>query len=169
MPKHIGHFELSGDFDPDEITRLLDIEPSWIHRKGGLRYEDSHGPSTVSAWILYCMEDVGGEVGDQISSLLFKLRPKHDIVKKLCTDYFGWFKLYAYLDGSSTGFLLKQSKLRELHSLGVSVDCEYIYARDGYFDDYFHEGREPLPTNDNQELIAGHYARLDHLNKTKVE
>jgi hypothetical protein len=166
MAKYIGHFELSGDFDPDEITRLLGIEPSWIHRKGGLRYEDSHGPSTRSAWLLYCFPDAGGEVSSQLVFLLSILWPKRDIVKKLCSDFFGWFKLYAYLDGSSMGFMLDQGMLLKLHSLGASLDCEYIYARDGYFDNYFSEGREPLPTNENQELIAGHHARLDQLNKT---
>jgi Domain of unknown function (DUF4279) len=169
MPKHIGHFELTGDFDPDEITRLLDIDPSWIHRKGGLWYEESHGPSKVSGWVLYCLPDCGGEVDSQIVTLLSTLWPKRDIVKKLCSDYFGCFNLYAYLDGNSMGFSLDQGQLLQLHSLGISLQCEYIHARDGYFDDYFHEGREPLPPNDNQELIAGHYARLEQLNKTKAE
>jgi hypothetical protein len=169
MPKYIGHFELSGDFDPDEITRLLGIEPSWTHRKGELRYEDAHGPSTVSAWILYCSPDCGGEVQDQLVWLLMLLWPKRDIVKKLCDEFFGWLKLYAYLDGDSMGFMLDQNKLLLLHSLGVSIECEYIHARDGYFDDYFHEGREPLPTQDNAELIAGHHVRLAKLNKMGAE
>jgi len=168
-PKYIGHFELSGNFDPDEITRLLGIEPSWIHRKGGMLYEDSHGPSRISVWVLYCFPDSGGEVGDQISTLLTILWPKRDIVKKLCDEFFGCFNVYAYLDGNSMGFSLSQGRLLQLHSLGISVQCEYIHARDGYFDDYFHEGRDPVPTNDNSELIAGHNARLDQLNKTEVE
>jgi hypothetical protein len=169
MPKHIGHFELSGDFNPDDITRLLGIEPSWIHHKGELWSADAHGPSKVSVWVLYCLPDAGGEVMDQIVSLLSILRPKHDVVKKLCTDFFGSFNLYAYLDGGSMGFSLDQGDLRELHSLGISLECEYIYARDGYCDDYFAEVREPLPTNNNSDLIAGHSRRLDQLNKMETE
>jgi hypothetical protein len=169
MPKYLGYFELTGNFDPDEITRLLDLEPSWIHRKGGLLYDDSHGPSTISVWALYCFPDAGGELSTQLVYLLSVLWPKREIVKTLCSEFFGCFKLYAYLDGSSEGFMLDQGKLLQLHTLGASLECEYIYARDGYFDDYFHEGREPVPTHDNQELIAGYHKRLNQLNKTEVE
>jgi hypothetical protein len=86
MPKYLGYFELTGNFDPDEITRLLDLEPSWIHRKGGLLYDDSHGPSTISVWALYCFPDAGGELSTQLVYLLSVLWPKREIVKTLCSE-----------------------------------------------------------------------------------
>jgi len=171
MPKYIGHFELSGDFEPDEITRLLAIEPSWVLRKGVDWVGGAKGPTKVSMWVLHCMADAAGDVNDQIISLLTDLWPKRDQVAELSLRYRGTFHVYAYMDSNYIGFWLDRAELQKLVALGVELEGHYIYARDGFCDDpaSWGEDRDMVSTHDNPELIEGHQIRLAQLSAKKGE
>ena len=131
MPRTIGYFSLSGEFDPDEITQRLGIEPSWCHRIGDPGPPDAKGPRRGAEWCLACADDDFGDVGDQIISLVCKLERKSEIVSELSAKFWGTFYLVAYLDGNYPGFFLSSRFVRDLASLNVDLDCAYTYAPDG--------------------------------------
>jgi hypothetical protein len=169
MSKYIGHFELAGDFDPGEITRLLAIEPSWVHRKGVDWLGGAKEPRKNSLWVLHCMADAAGDVDDQIVSLLSNLWPKRDLVAELCSRHQGTFHVYAYMDSNYMGFWLSREQLQNLVALRVEVECHYIYAKEGFCDDpaSWGEDRDIVSTIGHPELIEGHQIRLAQLSREK--
>lgn len=125
----MGHFVLSGEFDPDDITRQLEIEPSWTRRIGEPGPWDGWTrPLRVASWYLACGEDDFGDVSDQVAALCVRLRGKTALVSSLSRQFSGEFNLVAYLDGNYPGFFLTQEMTRELADLGVWVQCTYVYA-----------------------------------------
>ena len=130
MARDFGYFSLSGDFNPDEITRQLGIEPSWFQRIGDPGPPGALGSRKGAVWCLACDDDDFGDVGDQIISLVVRLMDKSEIVSDLSTRFFGTFNLVAYLNGNYPGFFLMARIVRDLASLNVDVDCRFIYASD---------------------------------------
>jgi hypothetical protein len=126
-PTSSGHFRLSGDFDPDEITARIGVQPSCVLRTGDI-HPDSGRPSGASYWWLRCADDADGDVSDQIISLIVKLRGVSQAVSELSAKFDGTMELVAYLDGNYPGFFLMASLVKDLASLNVDLDCKYIYA-----------------------------------------
>jgi hypothetical protein len=127
MARDFGYFSLRGDFEPDDISRQLGLNPTWSQRKGDI-HPGSGRPRLNDEWCLACADDDFGDVGDQIISLVVKLTPKATTVAELSTKFDGTMHLVAYLNGNYPGFFLTASILRDLASLNVDLNCEYIYV-----------------------------------------
>jgi hypothetical protein len=130
MQKRTGYFSLSGTFNPDEITQQLGIEPSWVQRIGDPGPPGAMGPRKGAEWCLACADDDGGDVADQIISIIRRLSPKALTVAELVTKFEATIYLVAYLKGNYRGFFLSASVVRDLADLNVDVECEYIYFTD---------------------------------------
>ena len=74
----ISHFSLYGDFDLEEITTALGLQPSSVTPKGTL-YEGAESPSKVSEWELYCPEELS--MSQQLDFLLCALWPRADALQ----------------------------------------------------------------------------------------
>jgi hypothetical protein len=134
MARNFGYFSLRGDFEPDDISQQLGLNPTWSQRKGDI-HPGSGRPRLNDEWCVACAEDDFGDVADQISSLVTKLLPKAATVAELSTKFDGTMYLVAYLNGNYPGFFLHASIMRDLVSLNVDLDCEYIYASDEPIED----------------------------------
>jgi hypothetical protein len=128
MARDFGYFRLSGDFDPDDISKQLGLSPTWVQRIGDPGPPDAIGPSKGAEWCLACVDDEYGDVSDQILVLVSQLSSKAAVVAELSTKFDGTFNLVAYLNGTYPGFFLMASIVRDLASLNVDLDCKYIYA-----------------------------------------
>jgi hypothetical protein len=129
MPKHIGNFTLSGDFDPDEITKQLGIAPDWVARKGEYTVEGAQYPIKVSIWVLNCALDDGCDTAAQIHTLLFGLSNKLALAGELAAKYSGTFNLVG-CPGSIRGFWIEAADVRRLADLNIDIDCKYVDAED---------------------------------------
>jgi Domain of unknown function (DUF4279) len=128
MSRTIGYFSLSGNFDPDEITQQLGIEPSWAHRIGDPGPLNAVGPRLGAEWCLATDEDAYGDVADQIIFLLDRLKWSTEAVASLASKFTATFKLAAYLDSNYPSWFLSSEFVRQLAALNVDLDCKYIYA-----------------------------------------
>jgi hypothetical protein len=136
MARDYGYFSLSGDFEPDEISRQIGVEPSWFQRKGDIN-PGSGRPRLGAEWCLACTDDEYGDVADQIIMLVTKLKSKANVVAELSPKFFGTLNLVAYLNGTYPGFFLMASVVRDLASLNVDLDCKYIYANNEPIEDKY--------------------------------
>ena len=121
----IANFSLTGDFDPDDITRQLEMEPSVCTRAGEI--EPATGGTRIGgSWLLMGSDDDGGDVADQLITLVGKLDPKAHVVARLATEHKGYFDVFASLDPSYHGFFLSSDIITSLALLKVGIECTYV-------------------------------------------
>jgi hypothetical protein len=121
MSNHIGHFCLWGDFAVEDVTSLLDMEPSQVFRKGEI-LDGASSPATGSSWDLHCTPETGESMAEQIDDLLSMLRPKADILRSLGSRFHADLNVV----GSGAGVLsLDRDLIRELANLNLAVNCFY--------------------------------------------
>ena len=137
MARDFGYFSLSGDFDPDDISKKLGLSPTWVQRIGDPGPPDAIGPRSGAEWCLACTDDEYGDIADQIIMLVTTLKSKAATVAELSPKFDGRFNLVAYLNGNYPGFFLMASIVRDLASLNVDLDCKYIYASDEPIEDKY--------------------------------
>jgi Domain of unknown function (DUF4279) len=124
MSKDIGHFSLWGDFEVEEITYLLGMQPSWVMRKGEV-LEGASSQGTVSTWDIHCPPDCES-MQEQLNSLLDVLSPKADVLKPLASKFHADLNLAGSCDGSSTVFSIDREMLQKIAALNLTLNCFYI-------------------------------------------
>src|SRR5437868_6664753 len=92
------YFSLSGNFDPDEITRLLQIQPTSVKRIGDPGPPDALGPRLEAEWSWQPDDDDSDDVGDQLAYLAGALSLKRDRVAEQSKKFFGTFHVYNQID-----------------------------------------------------------------------
>jgi hypothetical protein len=120
------YFGLSGEFDPDEITRLLEIQPSWVKRIGDPGPPDAIGPRLGAEWCWQPEDDDSDHVGDQLAYLAGALSLKRERVAELSTKFFGTFHVYNQDYGADRDWFLSAQTLRLIADLHVDIECENI-------------------------------------------
>ena len=125
MVDYIGHFSLWGDFQVEDITNLLGMQPSQVIRKGDF-LEGASSPSTVSTWDLHCPLGAGQSMQEQISGLLNILWPKADVLKSLASQFHAELNVAnSHTDGSAV-LSLDHELLQKLAALHLKLNCFYI-------------------------------------------
>jgi hypothetical protein len=117
------------ELDPDEVTRLLGIEPEYAHRrgdanagKGGRRYADY----PEGMWKISSAEGEEATVEEHLLALLERIEPGRAGLARcqeqgLRTDVFvGYFA-----QGEPGGFGLAPETSRRLGELGVRLEVDY--------------------------------------------
>lgn len=121
QPLH-PYFTLSGQFDPDDITLQLEMEPSWIERIGDPGPAGALGPRLGAVWAWQPQDDDSDDVGDQLAFMAGALSLKRDKVASLSGDFNG--KLHVYYQQGRPSWFLSSDTLRLIADLGVNV--EYV-------------------------------------------
>ena len=120
QPLH-PYFALSGQFDPDDITLQLEMEPSWVERIGDPGPPDALGPRLGAVWAWQPQQDDSDNVGDQLAFMAGALSLKCDKVASLSRDFNGKLRV-SYQQGRASWFL-SSNVLRLIANLQVNVEC----------------------------------------------
>jgi hypothetical protein len=120
------YFFLRGKFDPDEITRLLEIQPSWVQRIGDPGPPDALGPRLGAEWCWQPEDDDSDHVGDQLAYLACALSLKRGRVAELSKKFFGTFHVYDQVYETNRDWFLSAETLRLIADLHVDIECENI-------------------------------------------
>jgi len=121
------YFRLQGDFDPDEITRLLEMEPSCVERIGDPDPRGTSHPRLGAEWTWQPEDDDSDDVGDQLSYLAGSLSVKREKVAELSKKFFGTLHVYNQVDNQldtvNRNWFLSSQTLRLIADLHVDIEC----------------------------------------------
>ena len=120
------YFCLSGKLDPDEITRLLEIQPSWVKRIGDPGPPDALGPRLGAEWCWQPEDDDSDDIGDQLAYLAGALALKRERVAELSKKFSGTFHVYNEVYVTIRDWFLSAETLRLIADLHVDIECENI-------------------------------------------
>lgn len=120
------YFEISGQFDPDEITLQLGMNPSWVERIGDPGPPDALGPRLGAVWAWQPQDDDSDSVGDQLAFMAGVLSLKRDHVASLSKDFRGKVHVYYQQGVGRASWFLSSHTLRLIANLQVDVECEQV-------------------------------------------
>lgn len=120
------YFSLSGEFDPDEVSGTLEIQPSAISRIGDPGPPDAIGPRLGAEWFWQPKDDDSDHVGDQLAFLVGALSLKRDKVAELSKKFRGTFHVYNQIDGVKRDWFLSAEVIRKMADLQINIECENI-------------------------------------------
>jgi hypothetical protein len=116
---------ISGQFDPDDITRQLEIQPTWVERIGDPGPPDAVGPRLGAVWAWQPQDDDSDHVGDQLAYMAGMLWLKRDKVASLSRDFDGTLHVY-HLQDTGRGWFLSSDCLQKIADLRVDIECEQL-------------------------------------------
>jgi len=120
------YFSLSGEFEPDEVTRLLGIEPSWVKRIGDPGPPAALGPRLGAEWAWQPLDDDSNHVGDQLAYLAGSLSLIGEKIAELSKKFYGTFHIYNQLDEINRDWFVSAETLRLIADLHVDIECENV-------------------------------------------
>ncbi len=120
------YFRLSGEFDPDEITRILEIEPSWVARIGDPGPPDAVGPRKGALWVWQPDTDDSNDIGDQLAFLAGSLSQKGESVAKLTKKFDGTFYVFNEVGEARAEWFVSSRVIRLIADLRVDIQGENI-------------------------------------------
>ena len=120
------YFTISGQFDPDDITLQLEIEPSWVQRIGDPGPPGALGPRPGAVWGWQPQDDDSDDMGDQLAFMASALSLKRDKVASLSRDFHGTFHAYHRQDVGRGNWFLSSALLRLIADLQVNIECEQV-------------------------------------------
>lgn len=120
------YFALSGQFDPDDITLQLEMEPTWVERIGDPGPPDALGPRLGAVWAWQPQDDDSDSVGDQLAFMAGALSSKRDKVASLSRAFNGELHVYYQQGAGRASWFLSSNTLRLIADLQVDVECEQV-------------------------------------------
>ena len=120
MSNHVGHFSLWGDFELDEITSALGLQPSEVGRKGDV-LEGADFPARVATWDLYCPSDT--TLNEQVDFLLNLLWPRAEVLRPLAERFNAEMNVVGICGEGAHVLKLNVETLHRLVSLKVTLNC----------------------------------------------
>jgi hypothetical protein len=126
LNEYKAYFTVTGEFDPEEISQRLQMEPSDAWKKGD-RNERTHLERKFSRWSLNSRLDAFQSIEEQIADVLAQLDGKEDSVRELKRLYFtgmvtvGWF----YKD--YPGMTFDRELIAALAKFNLGMDCDFYY------------------------------------------
>ena len=118
------YFLLSGQFDPDDITNRLRMEPSWTQKIGDPGPPDALGPRLGAVWAWQAQDDDSDDLGDQLAYMAATLSMKRELVAELSRDFFGTLHVSCTPRSGREGWFLSPDLIRLLVDLRVSIEAE---------------------------------------------
>jgi hypothetical protein len=121
-----AYFTIVGDFDPEEITRVLTISPSDSWRKGDL-HPRTRLERKFSRWSLKTRLPKTEPLEAQISDVLSQLDKQPEAFAKIITLYGGCMQLVGYFHELYPGLHFNSSIVESLARHHLSVDFDFYY------------------------------------------
>lgn len=117
------------DLDPEELTRILGVEPSSAHRKGDVIRSSVSGAAGVrksGLWLLRASDRIPGNLDGQVGELLEQLPSEPELWKRLAV-YKPDLSIGLFLEETNEGIALGEPAIRALADRGIALDFD-IYG-----------------------------------------
>ena len=121
------YFTFQGQFEPDDITRILEIQPSWVKRIGDPGPVDAVGPRLGAEWSWQPEDDDSDDVGDQLAFLAGALSLKRESVAELSKKFFGTLRVHVQVRETKRNWFLSAETLRLISDLHVDIECKDVH------------------------------------------
>ena len=124
--RYYAYFTVTGDFDPAEVTLLMDVEPTEVWIKGS-RNERTHMERKFSRWSLFSRLERTEAIESHIGDVVLQLKPKIAAVLQLGEQFNTEVPVVAYFHESYPGMHLNPALLRDLSDLNLGLDFDFYY------------------------------------------
>jgi hypothetical protein len=138
----------SDDLDPDEVTRVLGVEPNQTQCKGvPLPLCGDHPPRipTIGMWSIKLRPEQapGCDVETAIARVLDRITAPLDVWHRVRAGARARIFVGLSLDQDNRAFGLEPALLRRAVDLGIALDFDIYYCVDDEPDDYYYNNDEP--------------------------
>lgn len=121
-----AYLTITGDFDPEEITTALGLQPSEAWRKGD-RNERTHYERKFSRWSLDSRLNRSASLEDHVRDVLSQSLGFAERIRQLAQDYTVYVQLVGWFHNDYPGFGLDKQTISGLDQLNLGIDCDFYY------------------------------------------
>jgi len=136
---HVSLGVYSDNLDPDEITRVLGLEPTKAFRKGQIKIGKTTGREYVQrtgAWLLRVPLPEQTAIEEQLKWLLTGLPDDIKIWRELTTRFNVRMLCGIHMDNPNRGFALSTEIMKRLVERGLGIEFD-IYGPDPELEHFF--------------------------------
>jgi hypothetical protein len=125
-------FRITGNFDPELITRATGILPSKIHRVGNSVSARSTLKHRADSWIISFGPIATWHLVDVLTPLLERIRPHRDVLNALKAEHHSESEFSCLIEARDEipGCTLSAATLSDIASLGADLDIDIYFLSD---------------------------------------
>lgn len=135
MLKLIVRFQITGDFDPDQMTSALGVAASETWRKGDVVLNTTLRHRT-DGWRLTSGLGSGTGLEEQTKAILKKLEPGWNELKKFCSTLEAELSCVIYTSGYRPAIHFDSAVIQRMASIAGRIDVDLYVMPDGDQEDY---------------------------------
>lgn len=120
------------NLNPDEISSILNCQPTKAHRRGDLRFSNPrYAPFRTGAWLLNLKGLAPITAEELIEDLLSRVPTEPQVWQQLSAAYSVQLRIAIHMDGWNKGFDLTAQTIQRVSELEASVIFDiYAYGDD---------------------------------------
>ncbi len=121
-----AYFTVTGEFDPEEITKIVQTNPTKFWKKGDLNLKNGI-ERKFSRWCLYSRLAKDEDLEKHIDDVIIQLDECSEEVKNISEKYNGYIQLVGYFFHYYPGFYLKSELIIKIAEYKLSIDFDFYY------------------------------------------
>jgi hypothetical protein len=125
-------FNLTGlDFNPDDLTNKLGINPTKIWRIGDLIHPKTILKRKENGWSLQSQLDKNHLLEEHIKYILNQLESKRNFLQEICSKNYGELSCIIYaINKERPSIHLDQDIIKKVHQLNCEIDIDLYFLPD---------------------------------------
>ena len=124
--KYRAYFTVFGEFDPEDMSKALGLQPTRAWRKGDVNAETGL-ERNHTRWSLESRLQESEPLEFHVDDVLKQLKGAIGTVRELAAQYNGTLQLVAYLHTAYPGLCMDIEQVKSLADLGLGFDCDFYY------------------------------------------
>jgi hypothetical protein len=124
--KYRAYFTVFGEFDPEDVTRVLGLQPTRTWRKGDMNPETGL-ERNHTRWSLESRLQESEPLEFHVDDVLQQLDGVAGSIRDLAAKYNGTLQLVAYVYTQYPGLCMAPEQVKDLANLGLSFDFDFYY------------------------------------------
>jgi len=122
--RQYAYFSLFGDFDPEDITRLVGVAPGELWRKGDIHPRRRH-ERKQSHWSLRSRLPETADLEQHIFDVLSQMEESATAFQDVSSKFGGCMQLVGYFHDCYPGLHFEQPLVEGLARFGLSMDFDF--------------------------------------------
>ena len=121
-----AYFTVAGEFDPEDVSRIVGVPPSRSWKKGEINPKTGF-ERNASRWSLDSRLSSSEPLEAHVRDVLQQLLANAAGYTAVAESYGGVMQLVGYFYTSYPGFGLAKAEINDLSTLGLQLDCDFYY------------------------------------------
>lgn len=121
-----AYFTIVGDFDPTEISALVEVTPTESWRKGDINPRTQY-ERKFSRWSLHSRLEKTSKLEAHIADVIEQLEIKKRQFVTLSSKYGAQLQLVAYFNTSYPGLYFNRELVESLAEFALNIDFDFYY------------------------------------------